>query len=128
MLYFPSATTESGFFPELHSIPLVSPLSTQKSVNNSSLEVFVKELFLGPQSIYNENPIRNYVRLQSVLYSYYNNRDMAFIFINFEENIKKSNRNTDNEKIQEIKQWLLFNIKNYYDIDTITIFVDSIPI
>ncbi len=129
VLYFPPATVDSGFSPELHRIPLVSPLNAKKSVNNSSLEVFIKELFLGPQSIYNDSLVHNYVRLQRVIYSSHDTRNLAFIFLAFEDTVAQESKNiANNERINMIKEWLLFNINNYYDIDTITIFVDTIAI
>lgn len=117
VFYFPSATISSELMPELHNVPVENAIAAEKTAYNSGLEIFIRELFLGPQSIYLKNPIKDFAELERIIYSDLHHRSMLFVFIRI--------KNENYDKIEAIKEWLMRNIRNYYKTTRIILYFNE---
>ncbi len=110
VFHYPSITKDGTYVAEVHNIPMKNDFAGDLS-RYSDIELFVEELFLGPQSIYLENSLLNSVSLDNLIYSLVGERKLLFLFL-------KSEKKIESVLMQDLTEWIRVNINNYYaDVD-----------
>lgn len=128
-LYFPTSRSLQNmeqdpqaameFSSELHAIPRVLPRAVsaqgvgQVSAADAKITYFVRELLLGPRSIYMVSPVPELFTVRSVLVGGYKSKTMVFVEFAPASEAQENTQLSDAQR-QRIERWLSYNVSKYF--------------